>query len=148
MLDKAQRTIPPLTVIWFSHYKRLIASTLSNQCEITKEISQNEDHLSKSFSSKPQKIEKSYRKTRSAKTRPSEANDASFSDFLIFSFFDNFLIFLTFLVPPSSSFLLPPLPSFLLVSLFSSSLFLPRPSSRINVPSQIFQDIENIDMTT
>ena len=52
-------TIPPLIVIWFSHYKRLIASTLSNQCEITKEISQNKDHLSQSFSSKPQKNIKS-----------------------------------------------------------------------------------------
>ena len=52
-------TIAALIIIWFSHYKRLIASTLSNQCEITKEISQNKDHLSQSFSSKPQKNMKS-----------------------------------------------------------------------------------------
>ena len=54
-LGQGLETIPSLTAIWFSHYKRLITPILSNHCEMTKEISQYEDHLSRSFSSKPQK---------------------------------------------------------------------------------------------
>ena len=62
-LGQGLETIPSLTAIWFSHYKRLITPILSNHYEMTKEISQYEDHLSRSFSSKPQKLlKKSYKR--------------------------------------------------------------------------------------